>query len=445
MLAARRLPGRTSGGPCAGRARLGLARRRRGRAFAAARGPGRASAAAAGVYIGESARHPAAGHPARRVHARRRAADAPHALRRQALRDRRQPGSRPARRHQRRVRRCSATSSSPGWRTASPASPSPPASAARSPAAPACSSSSTRSPRPSSAARSLAGGRGRILGALLGALLMGSLNNGMSLMNVPTFYQETARGVVLLVAVAIDQLEPAPGGVRSSMPTRTPASDRYDRMTYRRCGRTGLLLPGRLARRLGDLRRLPRRGRSPATACCAPSTWASPTSTSPTTTAPRRATPKRSAGAILARAAPRRADHLLEGRLPDVARAVRRMGLPQASWSPAATSRCAGSGSTTSTSSTRTAPTRRRRWRRRWRRWTTLVRQGKALYAGVSSYSGAQFAEAVRVCERERLRPDHHPPAVLQPARARHRDRPAARAARPAPASSRSARSPRAC
>jgi D-xylose transport system permease protein len=53
---------------------------------------------------------------------------------------------------------------------------------------------------------SLAGGRGRILGALLGALLMGSLNNGMSLMNVPTFYQETARGVVLLAAVAVDQI-----------------------------------------------------------------------------------------------------------------------------------------------------------------------------------------------------------------------------------------------
>ena len=53
---------------------------------------------------------------------------------------------------------------------------------------------------------SLSGGRGRVLGALLGALLMGSLNNGMSLMNVPTFYQETARGVVLLLAVAIDHL-----------------------------------------------------------------------------------------------------------------------------------------------------------------------------------------------------------------------------------------------
>ncbi|MGO4438848.1 sugar ABC transporter permease [Rhizobium sp. RAF56] len=53
---------------------------------------------------------------------------------------------------------------------------------------------------------SLSGGRGRVFGALVGALLMGSLNNGMSLMNVPTFYQDTARGVVLLLAVAIDQL-----------------------------------------------------------------------------------------------------------------------------------------------------------------------------------------------------------------------------------------------
>lgn len=52
----------------------------------------------------------------------------------------------------------------------------------------------------------LNGGRGRIFGALVGALLMGSLNNGMSLMNVSTFYQDTARGAVLLLAVAIDQL-----------------------------------------------------------------------------------------------------------------------------------------------------------------------------------------------------------------------------------------------
>jgi D-xylose transport system permease protein len=51
----------------------------------------------------------------------------------------------------------------------------------------------------------LNGGKGRVLGALVGALLMGSLNNGMSLMDVPTFYQEAARGVILLFAVAVDQ------------------------------------------------------------------------------------------------------------------------------------------------------------------------------------------------------------------------------------------------
>jgi D-xylose transport system permease protein len=61
---------------------------------------------------------------------------------------------------------------------------------------------------------SLAGGRGRILGALLGALLMGSLNNGMSLMNVPTFYQDTARGIILLLAVTIDQLSRRRSAVR---------------------------------------------------------------------------------------------------------------------------------------------------------------------------------------------------------------------------------------
>ena len=61
---------------------------------------------------------------------------------------------------------------------------------------------------------SLTGGRGRVFGALLGALLMGSLNNGMSLMNVPTFYQDTARGVVLLLAVAIDQFSRRRSGAR---------------------------------------------------------------------------------------------------------------------------------------------------------------------------------------------------------------------------------------
>lgn len=62
----------------------------------------------------------------------------------------------------------------------------------------------------------LTGGKGRVFGAILGALLMGSLNNGMSLMNVPTFYQDTARGIVLLLAVALDQY-----GRRRNALTRT--------------------------------------------------------------------------------------------------------------------------------------------------------------------------------------------------------------------------------
>jgi D-xylose transport system permease protein len=62
----------------------------------------------------------------------------------------------------------------------------------------------------------LSGGKGRVLGALAGALLMGSLNNGMSLMNVPTFYQDTARGAVLLLAVAIDQLGRRRSAARSA-------------------------------------------------------------------------------------------------------------------------------------------------------------------------------------------------------------------------------------
>ena len=45
-----------------------------------------------------------------------------------------------------------------------------------------------------------------VLGAFVGTLLMGSLNNDISPMSVPTFYQETAREIVLLLAVTVDQL-----------------------------------------------------------------------------------------------------------------------------------------------------------------------------------------------------------------------------------------------
>lgn len=51
---------------------------------------------------------------------------------------------------------------------------------------------------------SLLGGRGTIFGAVLGALFMESLNNGMSLMNMESFWQYIVKGLVLVIAVWAD-------------------------------------------------------------------------------------------------------------------------------------------------------------------------------------------------------------------------------------------------
>jgi D-xylose transport system permease protein len=51
---------------------------------------------------------------------------------------------------------------------------------------------------------SLMGGKGSILGAILGGLVMASLDNGMSLMNVEIFWQQIIKGLVLLFAVWLD-------------------------------------------------------------------------------------------------------------------------------------------------------------------------------------------------------------------------------------------------
>ena len=51
---------------------------------------------------------------------------------------------------------------------------------------------------------SLMGGRGTIFGALIGALIMASLDNGMSLMNLDITYQYVIKGLILLVAVWVD-------------------------------------------------------------------------------------------------------------------------------------------------------------------------------------------------------------------------------------------------
>ncbi|WP_228550994.1 sugar ABC transporter permease [Sporosarcina cascadiensis] len=51
---------------------------------------------------------------------------------------------------------------------------------------------------------SLMGGRGKVVGALIGALIMASIDNGMSMMNIETFWQYIVKGLILIVAVWID-------------------------------------------------------------------------------------------------------------------------------------------------------------------------------------------------------------------------------------------------
>ena len=53
---------------------------------------------------------------------------------------------------------------------------------------------------------SLMGGRGTIFGAVLGAVFMESLNNGMSLKNFEDFTQDIVKGVILVAAVGLDML-----------------------------------------------------------------------------------------------------------------------------------------------------------------------------------------------------------------------------------------------
>lgn len=52
---------------------------------------------------------------------------------------------------------------------------------------------------------SLSGGRGTILGTVLGAIIIGVLNNGLVLLDVSPFWQQVIKGMVILLAVIIDK------------------------------------------------------------------------------------------------------------------------------------------------------------------------------------------------------------------------------------------------
>ncbi|MBT2646486.1 ribose ABC transporter permease [Bacillus sp. ISL-34] len=52
---------------------------------------------------------------------------------------------------------------------------------------------------------SLSGGKGRLFGTLVGVLIIGTLNNGMNLLGVSSFYQQVVKGAVILIAVLLDR------------------------------------------------------------------------------------------------------------------------------------------------------------------------------------------------------------------------------------------------
>ena len=53
---------------------------------------------------------------------------------------------------------------------------------------------------------SLSGGRGSVVGTVLGCLIIGVLNNGLFLLDVSPFWQQVVKGFVILAAVAIDKI-----------------------------------------------------------------------------------------------------------------------------------------------------------------------------------------------------------------------------------------------
>ncbi len=54
---------------------------------------------------------------------------------------------------------------------------------------------------------SLAGGKGNIIGALLGVLIIGTLRYGLEITGVHSFYVTIAVGIILLSAVTLDQIK----------------------------------------------------------------------------------------------------------------------------------------------------------------------------------------------------------------------------------------------
>ena len=53
---------------------------------------------------------------------------------------------------------------------------------------------------------SLFGGRGNVIGTLIGALIVGIFRNGLVLIGVSSVYQILITGILVILAVSVDQL-----------------------------------------------------------------------------------------------------------------------------------------------------------------------------------------------------------------------------------------------
>lgn len=71
---------------------------------------------------------------------------------------------------------------------------------------------------------SLAGGRGRLLGALGGVVLLSVVDNALTLLRIPSFYQELIRGLVILLAAALYVEGRSRRARRTSRPAVAPAT-----------------------------------------------------------------------------------------------------------------------------------------------------------------------------------------------------------------------------
>lgn len=52
---------------------------------------------------------------------------------------------------------------------------------------------------------SLMGGKGSVVGTILGAIILGALRNGLTLLNVQAFYQLLATGLIIIAAMLVDR------------------------------------------------------------------------------------------------------------------------------------------------------------------------------------------------------------------------------------------------